>query len=167
MNATPTDPIARKPDIAGPHGKAWIVDLAVVRAQRKGGPNPNDTGVMQWIIEAPFAHPLWHSYSLMLIHLRPVEGSDQRPTIYLKGATHELWLVALDPDHERAPIFEGGSVHGLQPVNFAAQIIADSDAVAVGRIEAAVEMICDGDLSPDTDFRSAWVKLFGSNMLRN
>lgn len=159
------DPISVPADITGPHGRAWTVDM--VDWCRRIGKDPAEFAqVAGWLIEAPWAHPLWHSYLLSVIHLRPMP--DNRPTkLYLEGATHDLWLAALDPDHPRQAMIETGAVRQLRPLNFAAQFIAASDAAAMERAEHAVRLICDGRLSPDTDFTSAWVALFGDNMLRS
>lgn len=45
------------------------------------------------------------------------------------------------------------------------QIIAETDAAAMERIEKAVRLLCDGRVSPDTDFIGDWVALFGDNMV--
>ena len=158
------DPITQPPDIEGPHGRAWKVDLGRIKDRK-----PEDSGLVHWIIECPSANPIWHSYSLILIHLRPIEGHE---TIYhMDGATHELWLNVLDPNGDRRKIFEIGHVgeescQWLAPSNFASQIIEVTDELALERIENAVRMICNGNLSPDTDFRFQWIKLFGNNMIK-
>ena len=97
---------------------------------------------------------------------------DGRPvTIYLEGATHELVLFALDPRGNREKLINS-SILGkdtcqiLHPANFGAQFISDNDATARGRIEDTVKLIVEGKLSPDTDFTSQWVALWGDNMLK-
>ena len=108
------------PTITDTHGRAWTVDLAALRTTL-GVKAEDDAGVAQWVVEAPWAHPLWHSYLLALVHLRPMP--DGRPTkLYLIGATHELWLYALNPEHPREPLIVGkNGARYLQPINFAAQ----------------------------------------------
>lgn len=164
------DQIDLVPDVSGRHGKAWRAHLAAALA-RAGIKPENDAGLVVWIVEAPWAHPAWHSYAIVCVHLRPM--ADKRPTkIYLDGATHEIWVYALDPRGKRQalienPTFGAETCQFLTPCNFAAQFIEPSDDAARGRVEAAVRAICDGALSPDTDFVRHWAHLFGSNMMKD
>lgn len=138
--------------VIGEYGRAWPV-----------GPfTPAQVAV--WVVEAPWAHPVWHSYIFGFAHLRPME-CDPAPRIWLPGATHELALYALDPEVPRQKQIDNGRYHMLVPVNFAAQFIADDDAAAAARIKAAVDRILAGELSPDTDFLAQWIALFGGNMV--
>jgi len=163
MKCTP-EPIARAPDITGSHGRAWRVDHEAHRRRSLRGPDA-DAGVVTWVVEATWAHPLFHSYVLDLVHLRPLP--DGRETkIYLHGATHEMILHALNPDTPREPFILGDApASWLQPVNFAAQLVRPDDAAATATIEDAVRDICAGTLNPDTDAISMWAHRFGDNML--
>lgn len=150
------DPISVAPTIDGPHARAWKLDLSLqTRAH---------SGVAAWLIEAPWAHPFWHSYGLTMIHLRPVPGLGDA-NIALQGATHELAVYALDPDRPREPIMHGGPTAMMTPCNFAAQIIEASDDAAAERAKRAVDLICQGKLSPDTDYIRAWGAMFGDNLM--
>lgn len=156
----PDDPMPR-PDKLG-MARAWALDLDAIR---KAQPGHADATVGGWIIEAPWAHPFWHSYALFMIHLREVERVSP-PVIRLEGATHELQLWALDPAKPRAPYLNGKlAIPLLQPANFIAQLIAEDDKAALERVERAVDMIVLGALNPDTDARAQWVRLFGDNMI--
>lgn len=159
------DPISLPPTQEGPRGKAWAIDLDAARATLKVAPEADAT-VAGWIVEAPWAHPAWHSYLIVLLHLRPL--ADARPTIFhLEGATHELLVMALNPESPREPMITGKArTNWLEPANFAAQIIEPSDGAARDRIINAVQLIVDGKLSPDTDFIWQWSLLFGNNMVR-
>jgi len=159
------DPIAKVPDIAGTAGKAWQIDLKALR-QNLGCSERDDAMVAVWVVEAPFANPFWHSYAMVLVHLRPL--ADARPTkFYLDGATHEMWLAALNPDVPRARAILGMETWApLAPLNFAAQIKEASDDAAQGRIRDAVSRVCTGTLNPDTDFIRQWMHLFGDNMIK-
>lgn len=152
------DAITIPPTITGRAGRAWLVDPAVA-SEREAAE------IACWVIEASFAHPVWHSYALLCIHLRPIEGVPA-PTMYLEDATHEIILFALNPDKPREPAVRGLKLPCLEPANFAAQLIEVSDDLARGRIESVVRLVCDGKLSPDTDYLRAWVKLFGDNMIK-
>lgn len=150
------------PTLVGRSGRAWRYDLEAFYA--KIGKTPGDSCVEMWLFECPEAHPVWHSYVLSLVHLRPVmiNGVTLPTTLYLAGATHEIVLFALNPQEPRDVL---SYPHVLNPKNFAAQFIADSDATAAERIEATVQLIVNGDLNPDTDALSAWIALFGDKMV--
>ncbi len=156
------DDIPVAPTVTGSHGRAWRVDLALFRSM---GTQAADAGIAQWVVEAPAAHPFWHSYFVSLIHLRPIPGTPD-PLIYDARATHELVIMALDPDQPRYPQMMGGGWRWLEPANFAAQLIEPSDATADAQVSAAVEAIVAGTLNPDTDALAQWRELFGSKMIR-
>jgi hypothetical protein len=159
------DPIARFPSHADKHGKAWRLDLEEVR-RRHGVEASRDAALDFWLVEAPWANPIWHSYVIGLQHLRPVvEGEPivvKRP-----GATHEFFVAALDPGAPREPFVRGeASPAVLRPLNFVAQLVEESDEAARERVRGAVMKICAGTLSPDVDFQSQWVAMFGGYMLQ-
>lgn len=146
--------------IIGTAGQAWAVDLDAIRATAK---RTEDGGVAEWVIEATWAHPLWHSYLIMLLHLREFKGQPRPPVIYLEGATHEIILFALNPEKPR-------TVHKhpewLEPANFSAHFIEPSDAAAKARVEKDIHDICDGVLSPDTDYTQHWIARYNASMIR-
>ena len=154
------DPISVEPTLVGRHGRAWRLDLSKQRADK----TELDAAVDLWVVEAPWAHPAWHSYGVVLIHLRPVEGEDT--VFYLAGASHEVVIYALDPREHRQAMVDEGRIAPLEPPNFAAQFIEPDDAKAQHRIQVTVQSIIDGLLSPDTDFVRLWVQLFGDNMIQ-
>jgi hypothetical protein len=147
-------------------GRAWLADLDAGRRQQ-GIRTEDDATLVHWIIEAPWAHPCWHSYSLFLLHLR--KRADGRE-FYIQDATHELWLYALNPDHDRNDLIVTGLVEmgdWLTPANFAVQFTEISDELARERVRRAVQDVCDGKLNPDADFRWQWAALFGDNMRKD
>lgn len=152
LNALPTD----YPTFVGERGKAWAVDLV------KAATGKAHSSIGQWVIYAPYAHHMWHSYALSLIHLRHVHGV-AAATFLLDGATHELMLFALDPAE---PIVLPGPLPILSPMNFGAQIIERSDATAIARMEEAVQDVVDGVLNPDTDNVRDWIVRFGGSNMR-
>lgn len=159
------DPIRIPPTLTSLHGRAWAVDID--GAFKRLGRSREEFGdVASWLIEASWAHPIWHSYWINLNHLRPVSGQMAPLHFYLEGATHEVWVKALDPARPRQAMIETGNMAPLQPGNFAAQIIERSDEAAQERIKDAVQLICQGKLSPDTDFLRPWILLFGDNMVK-
>jgi hypothetical protein len=158
------DPVSAPPIVSGPHGRAWLCDVALIQRSRNIKPE-YDALLADWIVEAPWAHPAWHSYAVVLVHLRPVP--DRETKFYLDGATHELWVLALDPNKDRNKILIGRErKYWLQPINFAAQFIEPTDELALTRVRAAVQEICDGVLCPDTDFIRQWATRFGDNMMQ-
>lgn len=160
------DTISIPPTMSGDFGRAWLVDLDAAAARLPfDQATSGDATLASWLIEAPNAHPFWHSYWLALIHLRPDPG-DVPPKLYLPDATHELWLYALDPDKPRQEMIESGLMRVLQPGNFAGQMRYADDAEAFAAAKVAVRKVCDGRLSPDTDFRAQWVALFGDWMIK-
>lgn len=151
------DPITVPPTLVNRDGRAWRCVPIANPPQRLGT-------VVDWLVEAPEAHPVWHSYAVCLIHLRPLPDMPP-PRFYLPGATHEIWVAALDPWAVRQPmILRTQMMAYLLPLNFAAQFIASDDAVAMARVEGVVRAICFGTLSPDSDAIDVWCELFGDNM---
>jgi len=147
------------PDIQGSAGQAWLEDVdAIARACG----NPNHGTVKSWIVSAPWAHPIWHSYIVCCLHLRPVAGLPLSK-INLVGATHEVMVIALNPDHP--PAINDFTPY-LTPINFAGQFIAESDEAAALKVEQAVRDICDGTLSPDTDFARSWIHRFSDSNIK-
>jgi hypothetical protein len=158
------DPIVKFPDHSDAHGRAWRVDVPALRVTKQC-PADRDATLDLWIIEAPWAHPIWHSYLITLVHLRPMPGFDVH--FYRSGASHEFQLFALDPAKPRAPAVSGQVLPGvLTPANFAAQLVEESDEGARATIRKAVTQICAAQLSPDTDFLGQWVARFGGQMLK-
>src|ERR1700674_3928364 len=99
-----------EPDLIGEHGKAWRCNL---EAMRKKVSNPDDCTIAAWIVHAPWAHPLWHSYHLTLSSLAPTPGI-REAVLYVPGASHELMVWACDPDH---PLLVDDRVYWLTPAN--------------------------------------------------
>lgn len=162
--ASVRDPVDLEPDIRGKHGRAWLHPTEQVRRMAPEG--TLDATVALWVVEAPYAHPIWHSYAIVVVHLRPVLGL--RPAIkYLADATHEISVHALNPRAQRARMLRGpiNPSEWLQPCNFAAQFAVRTDEDAREAVKRTVMMVCSGRLSPDTDHQRAWVQIYGDNML--
>lgn len=163
------DAVAFPPLHVGYVGRYWRCNLTEIRKQLLL-PVTEDATVGVWIVEAPWAHPIWHSYAAVLVHLRPL--SDKRPTVfYLEGASHEFWLFALSPEVRREPAIRGREnpvARTLSPKQFAAQFIEPSDEAATARVEAALKEVCSGHLSPDSGHHHQleWAVRFGANMMK-
>ncbi|MGO8241268.1 hypothetical protein ACC806_34590 [Rhizobium ruizarguesonis] len=115
---------------------------------------------VSWVIDAPWAHPMWSQYLVTLYDLT-TPHKDGIPTLHLKDATHEFLVHALDLRHQVPRDVPPSKVRivMLQPANYGYQFKADSDEAAEARIQELVSGIVAGKLSPDTDFRSLWNKL--------
>ena len=160
------DPITTHPTRWGSFGRAWRIDVRMLLIANGRDPE-GDAGIDLWLVEAPRAHPVWHSYMMLMMHLRPLPDVAD-PIIYLPGATHEFELWALSPDAKRQDIIDtgGGWMRWrLEPMNFAAQIIA-TDEEAKDRLLGSVLEILQGTISPDTDYRQWWVQSWGDSMLK-
>jgi hypothetical protein len=147
-----------EPTKHGTHGKAWRINLDVWRTRygKTGGE------ICGWIIEAPWAHPMWHSYMLSAVHLRPLDGLEPA-VIYLPGATHEVMLYALNPEHTPA-LDQFPKL--LMPANFHGQWIEVSDEAACLKVEGCVDAVIAGQLSPDTDFTREWIRRFSDSNIK-
>lgn len=153
------DKVTTPPTMVGTYGRAWLLPIwpRLLKV-------PNSS-VCGWLFEASWAHPVWHSYVLSLIHLRDTPGLSAAH-ISLPGATHEFFLYALNPAFSREETIRTGPVHNLTPANFGAQFIAADDAAAVQRMEDTVRDVISGQLNPDTDAIRQWVARFGDNMMK-
>ena len=116
-----------------------------------------------WIVKAPWAHPAWDSYFVMVVDLKtptPQPAYRARP-----GVTHELMIFAMNPGEDVPPlveIAESGRMlsYLLRPANYGYQFTANSDKAATERIQGLVDRIVEKTLSPDTDHRKAWDLIF-------
>lgn len=99
----------------------------------------------------------------MCISLREVPGFPPAH-INMHGATHEIMVYALNPEHA---IDLASSPRFLTPCNFVGQFIQPSDDEAAALIEQTVRDVIDGRLNPDTDYAQWWIQRFSaSNVTR-
>jgi len=111
-----------------------------------------------WVINAPWAHPVWSQYVLMLYDLTSSSEKHGEPLLHLPGATHEFFLWAIDPDHpiEKEGALQPEDIHRLTPPNYGYQFKAASHQAAEERLQAIVDGIVAMEVNPDTDWRGAW-----------
>lgn len=161
------DTIAALPDILGAHGQAWRCDFRKMLERYPPSQRSNDATLGMWCIEAPWAHPVWPSYLLALVHLRQIPRQPQ-PSIVMPGATHQFWLWAMNPDEPRQTLIRGerAELPILHPQNHCEQLRCPSDDAAITLMESTVRDICAGVLNPDTDAREQWTERFGDLMYR-
>lgn len=153
------DRISVEPTLTDRHGRAWLIDTREYKSKFPAS-------VSLWMIEAPWAHPLWHSYIISLVDLKERPTDREKPTLYFPTATHEFMLLAMNPDKPREQAFKFVNGLTLAPTNFGAQMASD-DVQAAKLIEATVKEILSGDLSPDTDFTHEWVRRFGDSGMKD
>ena len=103
-----------------------------------------------YIIDAPWAHPLWSQYILAGYSL------DAKSVRYRGDVTHEVMLHAIDPDHKilHSPLKEQ-RLKFLQPANVGYQLTTTNDKL-VEILDDVVDRIDHKTMSPDTDFRWQW-----------
>lgn len=149
-----SDIVGKEPDLQGLCGRAWL-------SAHRGG-----AVVGLWIVEAPWAHPIWHSYAFSLVHLRPMEGMGP-PILYRADATHEFLVYALNPEVGREACIRGEANPAImEPCNFACQRAEASDMDACRTVLAAIDDVIEGKLSPDTDYLQTWAARFGAEMVK-
>jgi len=152
-----------QPTITGPRGRAWRCDrVAARRAHRLD----RDPVVADWIVELPGLHQAFSAIHIALQHLRPLHWLD-RIERAVPDASHELWIMGLDPQHRLGETVRGtGDPRRVDYCAqiFAAQLPAHTDADAITRITATITLICNGELNPID--QAQWISLFGDAMLK-
>ena len=114
------------------------------------------------LLRRPDAHPVWHTYQVSLVHLRPLPGGPA-PKLTSADASHEIVILALDPEHEADPQVPS-TIRPLMPPNLAHQLRGRTDDAALTVFAAFVQALLVGELNPDTDHRQcqiAWLKRWG------
>lgn len=117
----------------------------------------NDFTLSTWLIEGPF-HLMWSQWMCSLVHLRG-EHQGKPARLQFPEATHELVILAQHPDHPLTRDSTPDSLRPMTPIDVAQQFRAADDAAALKRIEGLLDMVRNGRLSPDQDFRSVWRQL--------
>ncbi|HEX8762746.1 MAG TPA: hypothetical protein VF733_03210 [Candidatus Saccharimonadales bacterium] len=122
-------------------GRAWEVDITELKRT-----NPNSAAFLgTWLIEAPYANPLFNYYAPTLVHLRDIPGSP--PVIYNRqGATHEFVMGTLNPDADDS--VDPADFHSLMPMSadMQEQLILPSDERALEVVGLAIQACLDGRL---------------------
>lgn len=133
------------PEFAGQAARAWSVR-----------PGPPTTALAVWLVEATAAHPVWNYHVILVSHLRDEPGM-RPPVITRPGATHELTVLALAPDHDfEVDPADISTFRWLTPPDVVEQFVASSDDIAIAIARATAQHCVDGRLVPDSDFRAAW-----------
>ena len=87
------------------------------RAVRLEWPDVPDAAesVCGWVIDAPAYHPLWSQYHLAVVRLRDDVPGFPPPRRKFIGATHELNVVALNPE---AGAYTEADAHACRPLPY-------------------------------------------------
>jgi len=120
--------------------------------------------VCHWLITAPAYHPAWSQYLLVVVRLRDLPGWPE-PYLQFPGATHELIVITLDPDHgpytaDLPQKYATGGLPHLTPINVAEQI-EGTDAEAEELASLGAWAIVTGRLEPESSngperIRAGW-----------
>jgi hypothetical protein len=139
-----------EPTFSGPAGSVWEV---VVPDKPEG-----HAQLCQWLMFAPTAHPWWRYHVLCVVHLRPLNGD--KPHIAFPGASHELLVLAIDPEAEAGidPDDYRTQARWLTPPDVVVQFIAADDDQARDVARFAAEAVARGLIVPDPDHQTAWEK---------
>src|SRR5574340_355778 len=127
---------SKKPDLQGRFGKAWKQDEKSSIKRNPDFKPQSESTLIGWIVYGPSYHPLWDYYYIGCVFLKDIEGMPPA-IIHLEGATHEVFVIALNPDH--TPALNDG-LYMLTPINFSAQFIS-TDEEALKKMEDAVREI--------------------------
>jgi hypothetical protein len=153
--STTSDPAAAT-GLEGPYGSAVKLDTSRMAN--------NEETVCSWLITAPSFHPAWSQYALFVVRLRDLPGWPP-PVRHFGGATHELIVVTLNPEHGPYDAgivtkFAAGNLPVLTPVNVAHQI-QGTDGEAEQLAYYGTWGICNGHLEPESSngadrIRAGW-----------
>lgn len=111
------------------------------------------------LLHRPDAHPVWHTYQVSLVHLRPLPGAPAA-ALTSSDASHEILILALDPQSQPDPAVPS-TIRPLMPPNLAHQLRGRTDDHALTMFAAFVQALSVGELNPDTDHRQcqiAWLE---------
>uniref|UniRef100_UPI0007C7DF67 hypothetical protein n=1 Tax=Streptomyces graminilatus TaxID=1464070 RepID=UPI0007C7DF67 len=102
-----------------------------------------------WIITGAHWSPAWSQYMLAILSLADIAGVDPA-RLHRPGVTHELLVVALNPDHGPydADKVRANQLHTLRPVNVCEQFTT-TDHQARDLAALCARACVDGVLSPE------------------
>lgn len=139
--------LVRKPDIENV-AKAWKMTW-------QDGRKSSTATLAQYLIEGNF-HIHWNQWVVCLISLADIVGVKPAKKHH-EDNTHELLMISVNPDTKLDPdeIYDGS--WALSPIDLVKQFKVPMDMDAEDIAKLCVQAICDGRMSPDSDFRSAWI----------
>lgn len=109
-----------------------------------------------YLITSNTFHPMWTQWLCALVHLRPIEGSKEAVKQYPQ-AEYEMTVQAIDPE---TPIDNRNTdltgVKFLTPIDSTVQFNGIDDNQARSGQAAMMQLIANGQISPDSDFKRIW-----------
>lgn len=142
---------------------------------REGMPEQVAT-LSHWFVHAPAAHPLWPQYLFFCVHLRDVEGQSRPPFRRWPDASHELLLLALNPElgpwapetFAEKMLAPRAVSAWLSPPNVVEQLRAATDPQAVELTVLLAHALVDGHVPIEPDDvrngRARWREVIDSTM---
>lgn len=125
----------------GPAGKAEQITYRLDEDDR-----PDQAATLaSYFLTCPKQSPAWDSYLLSVIHLRDIEGVKPAHKRFPE-ATHEVLLMALDPDSNPGPLNLESFSHYLTPINLTQQVQLNDDEEAKDVLRMAARAVVDGRL---------------------
>ncbi len=137
--------------VVGPAGWAGRVELDDVVGDAVAT-------VAFWFIHAPGQSPAWDKYGLGVVHLRDVPGQSRPPVRRFPSMTHEVLLVAYDPQRDPQAT-DPESWSPLHPVNLCEQVALPGDAAAAELLDLCARAVVAGVLwaeAPLAGQREPW-----------
>ena len=155
--------------IVGPFGRAESVrlDPAMRRAPEQ------EANLAIYLLTLPEAHPAWSQFILTVCHLRDVPGQTKPAVKHFPTATHELLLMALNPEPlagelgssgDKVPRWTTANLYDrmdafraeqkgwfLSPMNVIEHFEVATDHEAVLVVEMLVGSLVAGFLAPEPD----------------
>jgi hypothetical protein len=111
--------------------------------------------VAAWVVHAPHSNLMWSWYFVGTVHLRGVEGLEE-PHLHFPGATHEIVIMALNPEYPLPEVGNWKNAQFLWPPDLTHQFIVSRDEEAQELTDLVVEQIVRGK-SCDSDHRTYWI----------
>lgn len=99
--------------------------------------------VKAWFLRLPGHHPFWDCYMLSIASLRDMPDVEPAKKWFAE-ATHEIILVALNPDYDPHPE-KRETWAMLRPINYAHQVAA-TDEAAINACEIVIGMFEAGSI---------------------
>jgi hypothetical protein len=131
----------------GPAGTAQEVTATKLR-------RPDEAAtVAAWFLHCPGQSAAWDRYMLYVIHLRPIPGV-KPAVVHVPHATHEVVLVALDPERNPVPA-KPKTWSFLHPLNVVDQVTVPSDDAAQSLARDCAQAVVDGRLPAEPPLSGA------------
>jgi hypothetical protein len=147
----------RAPTLTGRGGRAWNIELNPLTTITQLA---QTASLRAWLLNVPGAHPFWSYWSLGCVHLRDIPCVKPAFKKY-PSAEFEIFIYAIDPTKcpQPDPDRPQDGYPPLFPLDLQYQFHGVSDEAAWLIADLCVTTIMEGRLSPDQDYRSAWISV--------